>query len=333
MIMKKKLLHLFLKTYMISLGVFLAFLTTVIVAVAIAPIKDDWYTGSYLTANDLNSNFIKIRNAIVGIPEWQKGGTSGEDAVFQAGNVGIGSDDPHGLFEAGDIQYDVGASPCPDSSYIKLDYDGGGAPLDCWRGMVVKEGKVGIRTIEPSYHMDINGDLRVTGNRNARVMQLIFETDITEATNSVTVSGLNGDQDIEYKIIARMRSEASSTGYYFIRPNNDVGQNYGYQEVWGEDSTAKALRKSDKTGLKIGFYHGGIGELGLSNTILFAKTGYERTSVSYILQSGNGTLILDAAVNACIWNNTSDNITSIVIVSEHSNGIGVGSHIEVWARR
>jgi hypothetical protein len=46
-----------------------------------------------------------------------------------------------------------------------------------------------------------------------------------------------------------------------------------------------------------------------------------------------GTSMQYVGTRGGIWNNTTDEITSLVFYADQANGIGVGSHIEVWARR
>jgi len=65
----------------------------------------------------------------------------------------------------------------------------------------------------------------------------------------------------------------------------------------------------------------------LDNTGLDGDTDHEYLIISRI-RGGNGT-----GHYASAWNNTGANITTMRLLSSTTNGIGAGSHIEIWARR
>lgn len=163
-------------------------------------------------------------------------------------------------------------------------------------------------------------------------MRLIYETDVPSATNTVTVSGLDGNTDGQYLIYTRIRNQSGSNTDLYLRPNGDTGSNYGFQIIVGTNTTAAANQNTSWTGMLIA---NSIlaGQVGQTTNTCYMKTGYERTCVSIGLTGFTGTTIYQTGTYASAWNNTSSNVTSLVFFSSQTTGIGAGSHIEVWARR
>lgn len=160
--------------------------------------------------------------------------------------------------------------------------------------------------------------------------RLIYETDVTSATTSINVTGLNGNTDIEY--FFSFRIIGGGTGCtVMIRPNGDSAANYGYQRVTGTSTSASATRDPAFTGLPLATAQNS-GELAAGSAIMWAKSGYARTLTSTATEGVNGTTVTNANVLASAWSNTGANITSFAIASG-TNCIGVDSHIEIWARR
>ena len=169
-------------------------------------------------------------------------------------------------------------------------------------------------------------------------MRLIYETDITTATTTFTLNGLNGDSDIEYEIVYRIIGSAGSAAGYFIRPNSDpTTSNYGFGMVYTDQTvtgTAGAVRATSHQGML--FVTSGFGNnsggVFVGKSILFAKTGYNR-----VLQSQGGKFLSTGDYwtqsNTSWWANNLSNINSLQFIADVANGFGAGSHIEVWARR
>ncbi|MCP4002501.1 MAG: hypothetical protein GY727_16495, partial [Gammaproteobacteria bacterium] len=81
--------------------------------------------------------------------------------ITASGDVGIGVTEPQGEFEVGDrTDPDPGSGICPPG-YVHVD-DNGDSIIDsgeCWRGIVLKDGKVGIGTIDPTDRLTVDGDV------------------------------------------------------------------------------------------------------------------------------------------------------------------------------
>lgn len=154
---------------------------------------------------------------------------------------------------------------------------------------------------------------------------------IGTATNEVIASGLDGDIDEVYQIITRLVSESTGTSSYYIQPNSDSGDNYGQQDLQGADSTLTSSRSTGYgSGLNIG--KAISGEVNMSNSIFYAKSGKVRTSIDKSAVAISGTTVTEIHLDGHSWNNTATNVTSLRFYSSQANGIGVGSRIVILKR-
>lgn len=162
----------------------------------------------------------------------------------------------------------------------------------------------------------------------------LYSTDITgSAVDSVTVSGLDGNSDIEYLIYARFVAAVSTEpSDFFVSPNGDEDtSHYNFQSVWSVNGTAGGSEGVSFAGLWHGLTYV-AGEITQGWSRMYAKTGFDRVLVGQFTSrytSGDMERIYQVAT---AWENSADNITSLVFHSSVSTCIGIGSHIEVWSR-
>jgi len=159
---------------------------------------------------------------------------------------------------------------------------------------------------------------------------------MTAPTNSVTVSGLDGDVDEEYKVYAYFRTDQSSATNFRIALNNDTTYtNYGAQQLNGSNTTVAAWR-----GQATSYYlYAGSADTTSSYSlcvgILYAKSGFERIFQSNLFLNGvvggDPETIGYVLSNASSWSNTHDNITSLVF-SPHQGNFAVGTRIIVMKK-
>ena len=190
------------------------------------------------------------------------------------------------------------------------------------RNLIGADAPVGIRT----------GTLNVQGKVTAGEFQKIYQTTLAAAATSVTISGLDGNTDVLYEVRARVITGAGGGGNEQVRPNNDaVDGNYGYQTLTGTNTTVGAAR-STLTGMI--FADGNsAGDVSFATMLLYAKSGYVRTSITQATNRIAATTVTNIKLIGNSWNNTADNITSIVIPTAAANGLGIGTVIELWALR
>ncbi len=176
------------------------------------------------------------------------------------------------------------------------------------------------------------GDLSVQGNANCGIMQLVERYEVTgSAATSKTFSGLDGNTDVVYELRGRTVNGYNGNGSYSVQVNGDTGNNYGWQRIYASDTTVGA----DRT-VHGAFYCGSLSALshvGMFDLLLYAKSGYVRTALLDDFYGINGTSISAMDVKGYSWNNTADNITSLVVSATQTGGLGVGTVIELWALR
>lgn len=151
--------------------------------------------------------------------------------------------------------------------------------------------------------------------------------ELAAAATSITISGLDGDVDEEYELIVREVS-GGTPATLFLSFNSDTdADNYGTQCVYGENSTAGASRSTGSpTGWQIGSLNTN-GYLCFSQTKIKAKSGQVRTGITKFAYDINGTSIIGIYLRGQSWNNSVDNINSLVLTHASASGIGIGSRV------
>jgi len=175
------------------------------------------------------------------------------------------------------------------------------------------------------------GNRRQIGTLYDDCWQRIYSTTLTEATNSITISGLDGNTDEEYKLIVRGRYNTDAV-IFILNLNNDTGENYGQQNIQAINTALTAKRSSSETYIVLGVGEA-LNDISFSDTLIYAKSGKIRTSISTWACNVAGTTIGRLRIQAQSWNNTADNITSMVISTIGTNGMIAGTVIELYKKR
>lgn len=162
--------------------------------------------------------------------------------------------------------------------------------------------------------------------------QTIYDSgELASAQTSITISDLDGNTDKEYRVIARFVNGYNGTCQYGFRPNGDSASNYGNQYLRGQNTVVDAGRSTSQSFIFLGASLS-LGSLDFADAIFYAKSGYVRTSLVKESIFGSGTTVDSMISRGSVWNNTSDNITSLSIVALSTDGIGVGSRIILMRR-
>lgn len=176
------------------------------------------------------------------------------------------------------------------------------------------------------------GQLTIKGTVQ-KSWQKIYETILSAATTSLTISGLDGNTDILYKVVIKLVSNA--TGMHSgVLLNNDTGSNYGFQYLLGVNTAVSSERGADAR-IYVGSLASGIdsGKIGKGECLIYTKSGYVRTAIVTTAENISTTTITSLSITGQSWNNTADNITSIVLASTMSNGYGIGTYVALYRRR
>jgi hypothetical protein len=149
---------------------------------------------------------------------------------------------------------------------------------------------------------------------------------------SVTITS-DGDRDVLYYISASIVNGYAGSVEYYLRPNN-VSTNtvYGYQYFQGGNVTVNADNVT--TGISGIDISGNInGSQAQTDIFLFAKSGFVRPLLVSRADRISTTTVTGTIQMGEVWNNTADNITSLVFFADQTNGFKAGSTIEVYALR
>jgi len=148
------------------------------------------------------------------------------------------------------------------------------------------------------------------------------------ATNQVSFEELNGNTDVIYNLITRFVNDHNGSTTYAMRFNNDTA-NYGFQGLWGINTTVGAGRYTSQVRLPIGA-NDAINKLSMSENLIYAKSGYNRTVLSTYSRSITGTTVDGVLIYGHTWNDTSSNISNIIVYPDDNLGLGVGSVMQLW---
>lgn len=170
-----------------------------------------------------------------------------------------------------------------------------------------------------------------TPELKAGVDTLVYETTLSTAASSVTISGLDGNTDEVYYLKMMFNNTSDSNTNVKLRINNDsTASRYGRQYLEGQNSTASAARDT-ADGAYIAYAT--AGNISQSENTIYAKTGNERLILSRYSGTINGTTVTQAVFLGYSYNETSTNLTSIVLVAGAANALGVGTYIALYRRR
>ena len=145
-------------------------------------------------------------------------------------------------------------------------------------------------------------------NKVTGAWEKTYSNVLTTATStSVEVTGLEGNTDVIYRIIAKLVGDAGSHALD-IRPNG-VSTNMGYQRLQGSNTTVNASRGTD---YQIGTaYANGLNHVGLIDILFYAKAGYERIALSKKINDIDGTTIESIELRGVSWNDITTEVTSL----------------------
>lgn len=162
----------------------------------------------------------------------------------------------------------------------------------------------------------------------------VYDTVLTSATQYVTISGLSGDTDIWYLLICRIVAAGGVGRSYSLRLNNDGAAHYAGQGLAAIDNAVTASRAQARNAMDIADVPNN-GWRGLVHCLIHAESGHPRQSYSYSTYNVEpGADMLEGLKHfAYMWENTTSEVTSIVLCASDVDGWGADSRIELWARK
>jgi hypothetical protein len=143
---------------------------------------------------------------------------------------------------------------------------------------------------------------------------------------------LNGDTDVEYMLRVKIVNGYNGGPNYKLLINNISTDTYGQQILYGANTTIGAGRSTTGNNCIVITAAAALGDISFSELNLYAKAGYIRTVIQKAQYRTSGTTVSVLKIEGQAWNNTADNITSLVILADQTNGIGIGSQIDLYRR-
>lgn len=160
----------------------------------------------------------------------------------------------------------------------------------------------------------------------------VGSTVVGTAVSSVTFSGLDGNTDVMYLLTWGNRGGGAS-GTIRMTFNTDTSTNYGEQYITAASTTVLAARNTGLAYIRSG-YAGGASQYNSGYCLIYAKSGFERSVLSQFTDTSSGTTVGNTTIDAHIWNNTSSNITQIVLTDPNAGSqILTGSQFNLYALR
>jgi hypothetical protein len=191
--------------------------------------------------------------------------------------------------------------------------------------------RLSVRAYEPNYiNVYFDGAIVIEGESVNPTTSIDYS-----GTTSLTISSLDGNTDEEYRLRVRyVNSAIAGVTTLGCFPNNDSGSNYGFQRLWGNNTDISAGRAVGHS-LGLGYLgQADQNEVAMGELILYAKSGYVRTGIVNTQHQIATTTVTTIWLWGTVWNNTADNINSLVIrgTGSETNALGVGTVIELYKK-
>ncbi|MDA8243126.1 MAG: hypothetical protein M0025_03285 [Elusimicrobia bacterium] len=195
--------------------------------------------------------------------------------------------------------------------------------------------QVGTGTIPDMLYVSTTGAVSVKGDLNARVWQRVFSADLASDQTSLTISGLNGEADAEYKLIMHIVNPVAGLCTVTLQLNGDSAS-ANYTSMWmqglnGGGTNVTHQVSTTLPGIRVGTFGAAASNEsgGMAEGTLYARSGSWRTYLgNSISMSG-----VQSQQLAGRWNNTASPVTSLVLTADVVSCFGGGSHVELWAFR
>jgi hypothetical protein len=161
-----------------------------------------------------------------------------------------------------------------------------------------------------------------------RCMNMIAEVTLTATASSIEFTGLNGETDVIYEVNCNIVGYASGTVYMY--PNSDSAtNNYGYHQLYAENTVLTASRGTSISGMFLGIfnYDTTSAKYTKSSLIMYANNNLKLCLIKINENVGN-TYIKYLRIIPYVWNNSAT-LTSM----KFTGYFDPGTHIEIWAKR
>lgn len=162
---------------------------------------------------------------------------------------------------------------------------------------------------------------------SAGQLELIENKEFAAHVTSYTFSGLNGDTDEMWFFMYRLVKDASGAQTTYFRPN---GTTTNQRCRWFYTGSGGFVSNNLDTagGLVLSPNGGAANETDSGYGYIHCKKDYLRSASYHAIESNTTDLFVVSY--GWRWNETSTNITSMVLISTATNGIGAGSYLRLY---
>ena len=168
-----------------------------------------------------------------------------------------------------------------------------------------------------------------TFNDNIHNMLVWKLAELNTNTSRIEITGLNGDLDAAWDIVAKMSCAPTTTGLFIYLNGDSVTTNYNYCQCYNVGGVLLSLYSNFLFAILYNYNPTTSGDLiSFGKTIIYPKTGGYRNIFSSYLSGGIGTSIQYNILNSGIWNNTASTITSLVFQAATTCSID----LKIWRR-
>ena len=171
-----------------------------------------------------------------------------------------------------------------------------------------------------------------TADKSLWVLQA--ETTLSATAGSIEFTGLNGDVDLEYKIIMSFPDVGANVLRMIF--NGDSAANYGYQRIIAADAAVGASRGTSQVCIYPFYLWDMSSGSSLCEMIINAKTGLPRMAIYTFIQGVTDTTSENLTLITSVWNDTANTLTTIKFYAtgySAGNGyMGTNTNIQLWKR-
>jgi len=273
-------------------------------AAALLSVSAAFAAGSYSYVADEESFKVTSLNAPAGSQVTRFRVTGEENparAVFENVNVGVGTGSP--------------AAKLHVAGTAKVD-----STLDM-------SGQKVLNVATPTAASDAATKAYVDGLSGGSY-RFVAESVPTSNTNTVTFSGLDGDNDVWYVIQANFKNNGG-LAWYELRPNG-VTTGLKSEVIYRIDGDTTPASGGSESIWRILLFSAFTGSGGSTEVRVYAKSGSVRTYTAHAGAKHSGSPANNMSVHGGHWSDTTANITSLTIFGTNANAIGAGSVIRLY---
>lgn len=186
-------------------------------------------------------------------------------------------------------------------------------------------------TTLPQFGQPINRSQASGGGGGSDGWELIEDITVPADTTQVDITGLDGDTDALYRLIASFRASGGFCNV-MLRFNNDSGaSSYAWSRIRSTGTSVGAAQDADDSQIEANIAIAD-GEVGNLDVIIDPNTGQERPVQMCQGAVNDPATSFRLAIVFGLWLDTVSNMTEINLFAAVANAIGAGSRIWLFKK-